>query len=169
MEIQQHLALSNRVTYSSTAVLIEYSITGTRLDLTWDEITNMYRYSIKQVQPAAYRQQHEWKSLPISICMLVTARSTSLPLIWENYSRPREYGRAAVASAFGLFSGFGAIYRLAALINYSCVTSVLVCLTLSQESVGRFSSNKLQECGGGTLIVLGDPLVRYIFTRKWSI
>ena len=37
---------------------------------------------------------------------------------------------------------------VAALISCSCVTSVLACLTLSQESVGGFYSNKLQECGG---------------------
>ena len=36
--MQKHLAPSSRVTYSSTAVLTEYNIIGTRLDLTWDEI-----------------------------------------------------------------------------------------------------------------------------------
>ena len=55
---------------------------------------------------------------------------------------------AGGATQLGLFSVFGAIYRLAALLSCSCVTSVLVCLALPQESVDGFSPNKLQERGG---------------------
>ena len=68
---------------------------------------------------------------------------------------------AAVRQRRNAAAPWGGMGGVAALISCSCVTSVLVCLALSQERVGRFSSNKLQESGGVhicTLIVLGDHI-----------
>ena len=80
-----------------------------------------------------------WPKLPTALEIMLRAARTA-----------KRGGSLCATTAQPLRREIGgrAIYRLAALISCSCVTSVLVCLALSQESVGRFSSNKLQECGG---------------------